>query len=40
MVLRRHIGKESDMYPILALLVILCLTWGATVWASYAEDKR
>jgi len=27
------------MYPILALLGLLFLTWGATVWASLAEAK-
>jgi hypothetical protein len=27
------------MYPILALLGIMLLTWGAAIWASYAEEK-
>jgi hypothetical protein len=25
------------VYPILALFSLLLLTWGAAVWASYAE---
>lgn len=28
------------MYPILALLGLLMFTWGAAVWATYAEEKR
>jgi len=27
------------MYPILALLGIMLLTWGVTVWASIREEK-
>jgi hypothetical protein len=27
------------MYPILALFSLLLLTWGAAVWASYAEPS-
>ncbi len=27
------------MYPILALLAMMMFTWGAAVWATYADDK-
>lgn len=28
------------MYPVLALLSLMVLTWGAAIWASYAEEKQ
>jgi hypothetical protein len=27
------------MYPIYALVSLMLLTWGATIWASFAEEK-
>jgi hypothetical protein len=27
------------MFPILALLAIMMFTWGAAVWATYADEK-
>jgi hypothetical protein len=27
------------MYPILALLGMMMFTWGAAVWATYADEK-
>ncbi len=29
----------SEMYPILVLLGIMFLTWGATVWATFLEEE-
>ncbi|MEW6245423.1 MAG: hypothetical protein AB1555_01805 [Nitrospirota bacterium] len=29
----------NAMYPILALLGIMLLTWGAAVWATFREEK-
>jgi hypothetical protein len=26
------------MYPILALIGLMLLTWGATIWASFMEE--
>jgi hypothetical protein len=28
------------MYPILALIGLMFLTWGATIWASFAEEEQ
>lgn len=28
------------MYPILALIGLMLLTWGATIWASFAEEDQ
>jgi|GEM_PF-5799584 hypothetical protein len=36
---RIHEREVNAMYPILALLGIMLLTWGVTVWASIREEK-
>jgi hypothetical protein len=29
----------KPMYPILALLAMMMFTWGAAVWATYADER-
>jgi hypothetical protein len=28
------------MYLIIALLIATCMTWGASIWASFKEDEH
>jgi hypothetical protein len=31
--------EANEMYPILALLGLMFLTWGAAIWTSVREEK-